>query len=184
MNITFALLHHCGPDVSLHLTCILGKPTSTVLAKGFEFMQWRLFLTSFSIKNIKKKNSMETFLKSFSFHLLKSMRNSAKKSICQKCTWKINHCLVCMWLEWRSTVLRWKSEDGIVPNMALQASVNSLCQQHLKVVLLHAGKLLETHTCDNLTSHWVSSLLHKPSWKHTCTTERRKDAWPLRSAQI
>lgn len=65
---------------------------------------------------------------------------------------KINHCLVCKWLEQRSSVLRWKSEAGVVPKMALLGPVNSFCQQHLRV-LIPFGKLLETHTCDNLTSH-------------------------------
>lgn len=38
-------------------------------------------------------------------------------------------------------------EDGIVPRVAQQASVSSLCQQH------PLENRLETRTCDNLTSH-------------------------------
>lgn len=39
-----------------------------------------------------------------------------------------------MRVEWRNTVLRWKTEGAIVPNMALLASVNNLCQQHPRLV--------------------------------------------------
>lgn len=75
----------------------------------------------------KEEKSHWDILKSFSFHLLEMTRNSAKKSICQKYTWKIDPCLSMPVIGVGSSALLWNSGAGVAPSMAVPASVSSLC---------------------------------------------------------